>query len=310
MKNSFLTTALCLFICSNQSSASCDKQGLNVLVLGSGGPEMVAERASSGYLFREGKKAVFLIDFGRGAAMNFARAHANSNDLKAVLFTHFHVDHSADFPALIKASYFEDRETDLPVLGPSGNALMPDVRAWLESLFGSSRGAYRYLSEYLDEGDSSYKLRPESISAEQKNSTVFRKVIDGFEISAIPVTHGPIPALAYRIQRDGCSVTFSGDTNNQTKTLERLAINSNLLIAHNAVPEDASPAALSLHMPPSEITRAAAAANVGQLVLSHIMKRTESRQAETREIIEKEFKNKVSFAKDLDVYPLRESYTE
>lgn len=271
---------------------------------------MTAGRAASGYLFREGESAVFLIDFGNGAALNFARANASINDLKAVLFTHLHVDHSIEFPALVKAGFFSGRRADLPVLGPSGNEIVPDIRTWLGSLFGGENGAYKYLSEYFEEGGSNFKLRPIIISAAQKSQQQAGIIIDGYEISAIPVTHGPIPALAYRIQRGKCSVTFSGDTSNRTKTLEKLAMNSDLLIAHNAVPEDADHIALSLHMPPSEIARVAVAANIGQLVLSHIMKRTEGRQSETQAIIEKVFKNNIYFANDMDTFPLKGRHSE
>jgi ribonuclease BN (tRNA processing enzyme) len=39
-------------------------------------------------------------------------------DLDAILFSHLHIDHAADFPTLIKSSYFEERTRALPVFGP------------------------------------------------------------------------------------------------------------------------------------------------------------------------------------------------
>ena len=36
------------------------------------------------------------------------------------MFTHLHVDHTVDFPAYIKGSYFEERTQPLPVFGPDG----------------------------------------------------------------------------------------------------------------------------------------------------------------------------------------------
>jgi ribonuclease BN (tRNA processing enzyme) len=42
-------------------------------------------------------------------------------------FTHFHVDHSADFPALIFSSWFEERDRPLPVYGPAGNSEFPST---------------------------------------------------------------------------------------------------------------------------------------------------------------------------------------
>jgi len=41
--------------------------------------------------------------------LNFEYSGALFSDLPAVLFTHFHTDHSADFPGLVKGSYFRGR---------------------------------------------------------------------------------------------------------------------------------------------------------------------------------------------------------
>lgn len=222
-----------------------------------------------------------------------------------MLFTHFHVDHTADFPVLVKAYYFQSRQTDLPILGPTGNKIMPSVTTWLQDLFGKKHGAYHYLSEFVDKSYSNFKLVPVEISADRKHTEIFKKTIAGYQISAIAVTHGPIPALAYRIDMNGCSVTFSGDTSNQTKTLEKLAINTDLLIAHNAVPESSQDKiALNLHMPPSEIGRVAAKAKVKKVVLSHFMQRTEQVKKATLKAIRKQFNGPVFFANDLDVYNL------
>ncbi|MCU7960754.1 MAG: MBL fold metallo-hydrolase [gamma proteobacterium symbiont of Bathyaustriella thionipta] len=141
-------------------AAECLPQAnISLQVLGSGGPEINDGRASSGYLVWQGDKALVLLDAGSGTALNFEKSGADLNDLQAVLFTHFHVDHSVDFPAFVKASYFSGRDSDLPVFGPAGNALMPSASEFIRDLLGS-KGAYRYLQEYLlPQADSDYKIR-------------------------------------------------------------------------------------------------------------------------------------------------------
>lgn len=103
----------------------CTRTDLNLVVLGSGGPEPTDQRAGSGYLLREGDRARFLIDFGPGTSQTFERVRAQIADLHAVLFTHLHVDHTNDLPALVKASFFSTRSRDLPIYGPSGNDTVP-----------------------------------------------------------------------------------------------------------------------------------------------------------------------------------------
>jgi len=41
---------------------------------------------------------------GGGASLNYELSGAKFNDLDVVTFSHFHVDHSADFPALVKGA--------------------------------------------------------------------------------------------------------------------------------------------------------------------------------------------------------------
>ena len=105
--------------CANEVPAVCPGSGPAVQVLGSGGPQTADKRASSAYLVWLDGKARVLVDAGGGSALRFGEAEARMADLDAVAFTHFHADHSSDFPALVKSSYFESRERPLPVFGPA-----------------------------------------------------------------------------------------------------------------------------------------------------------------------------------------------
>ena len=112
---------------TSAADGHCTGQGVQLQVLGSGGPEVGDQRASSSYLIWLDGKARVLVDVGGGSSDNFGRSGAQMEDLDVILFSHFHVDHSADLPALIKSSFFDDRLRDLPVYGPSGNYWMPDT---------------------------------------------------------------------------------------------------------------------------------------------------------------------------------------
>src|ERR1700761_5853700 len=105
-------TLLLLLFSSLAPSAfpqSCGSQGIAVQVLGSGGPELQDKRASSSYLVWENGHARALIDAGGGSALRFGESGAQMSQLDVILFSHFHVDHSGEFAALIKSSWFEDR---------------------------------------------------------------------------------------------------------------------------------------------------------------------------------------------------------
>lgn len=285
-------------------ASTCSHAGLDVVVLGSGGPELSDKRASTGYLVRENGKARFIIDFGAGSSLNFERAGGEIKDLEALLFTHFHVDHSNDLPALVKASYFSGRTRDLPIYGPTGNHTIPTTPVFVERHFGE-KGVYPYLSDFLN-GEAAFTLKPVAVNADKKTPKLFETKLGGFTVKAIPVEHGLLPSLGWRIEKNGCSVTVSGDTSNAGKTLDVLAQNTDIFIAHNAVPESSTDRiAVKLHMRPSEIGRIARQTGSRSVVLTHFMRRTENVKPQTFAAIRKNYQGRLSFAQDCDIYSLK-----
>jgi len=283
---------------------TCGVSGLAVQVLGSGGPELQDKRASSSYLIWEDGHARVLVDAGGGSALRFGESGAQMSDLDVVLFSHFHIDHSGDFPALVFSSWFEDRRRPLPVYGPPGNQYMPSTTEFVHDLFGDPHGAWRYLSEMVDPGQTdSYKLEPYNVAAGFVPVPVWR--MNTMTLSAVRVIHGGFPALAWRVDLHGKRIVFSGDTNGEGDGLTRLAMNADLFVAHNAVPEGATGVQRRLHMPPSVIGETAANAHVRQLVLSHRMLRTLGKEDQTRAEIARHYAGPVTFANDLDCFAVQ-----
>jgi ribonuclease BN (tRNA processing enzyme) len=296
-----------LLSCAFSPSAaaqSCGSQGVAAQVLGSGGPELQDKRASSSYLVWQNGQARVLVDAGGGSALRFGESGAQMSQLDVLLFTHFHVDHSGDFAALIKSSWFEDRKRPLPIYGPAGNDFMPSTTEFVSDFFGDKRGAYRYLSELLVPGEEgSYKMQPHTVLANAAPLAVFHS--GDLAVSTVRVIHGPVPALAWRIEIAGKVIAFSGDTNGEGEGLPRLAMNADLFIAHNAVPEGAVGIERRLHMPPSVIGQIAGKAHVKKLVLSHRMLRTLGEEDQTQVEIRKHYAGPIEFANDLDCFPVR-----
>jgi ribonuclease BN (tRNA processing enzyme) len=226
------------------------------------------------------------------------------SQLDVILFTHFHVDHSGDFAALIKSSWFEDRKRPLPIYGPEGNDFMPSTMEFVSDFFGEKHGAYRYLSELLVPGEEgSYKMRPHSVGGSVIPAAVFHS--GDLSIYSVRVIHGGVPALGWRVEVGGKTIVFSGDTNGNGEGLVRLAKDADLFVAHNAVPEGATGVERNLHMPPSVIGQIAGDAHVKQLVLSHRMLRTLGKESQTEAEIRKRFSGPMEFANDLDCFPLK-----
>ena len=276
-------------------SAECQRERMEVQVLGAGGPELGDGFASSSYLIWLDDKARVMVDAGGGSSLNFEKSGARIEDLDAVLFTHLHVDHSADWPVHVKAAFFTDRNRDLPVFGPEGNSLLPAMTDFQQALFGD---AWPYLSEYIEsEQISEFKLPATTVSAPDHP---WQQRLERLKLAALNVNHGPLPAVAWRVELGGCVIAFSGDTSARSENLTRIAKDADLLVAHNAIPEQTRGVARRLHMPPSRIGEVANDARVKKLVLSHRMLRTLGAEEETLSFIRRHYQGPVAFAEDLD----------
>ena len=280
----------------------CGAQGVALQVLGSGGPELQDQRASSSYLIWFNGRPTVLVDVGGGSALRFGQSGASVAPLEVVLLTHLHVDHTSDLPALVKSSFFEGRTDPLPLYGPAGNGDFPSTKQFVRTLFGTPSGAYRYLAEFVSAAPSDeYHLDAHNVSVKGHE---IRPIYDshGVRVVATAVIHGGVPALAYRVEIAGASIAFSGDTNGDGGNLARLARGVDLLVAHNAVRDGATGVERALHMQPSVIGRTAQEAAVKRLVLSHRMLRTLGHEEETEASIRTSFAGPVSFSNDLDCF--------
>ena len=292
---------LTTLVSANANTRTCSGHGVELQVLGSGGPELEDKRASSSYLIWQDGRPRVLVDSGGGSALRFGQAGAHVAQLDVILFTHLHIDHSADFPALIKSSYFEDRNRPLPVYGPGGNEFFPPTTEFVADLFDIKRGAYRYLGDFLEGRQGGYVMQAHDVLLGVHEIRTLLSSGD-LSASATRVIHGGVPAIAWRISIAGKTIAFSGDTNGENGNLERLAKDADIFVAHNAIPEGESGAVLQLHMLPSVIGRIAHTAGVRQMVLSHRMLRTLGQEATTMAAIAKNYPGPVAFADDLDCF--------
>jgi ribonuclease BN (tRNA processing enzyme) len=292
-----ISILMLMLVCNNCYANQCESDQIKLQVLGSGGPELDDGRHSSGYLVWYKNKARVLIDAGAGSSVEYGQSGALFEDLQGILLTHLHVDHSADLPAFIKGSYFTSRTSDIGLYGPASNNLMPSTSDYLQRLMGI-KGAFAYLNDYVSKrADSDYNIIATDVPLVKAKAFDY-SLGNGITAKATFVHHGPVAALAWRVELAGCSIVFSGDMSNRFDVLSSFASKADILVANNAVPESATGAALNLHMTPSAIAQIAKQAQVKQLVLSHFMKRTLTIQKETQSIIRQQYRGPIHFATD------------
>lgn len=278
---------------------------LELVVLGSGGPGATG-RAGSGYLVRVDGVPRILVDAGPGTFARLGEAKLPLAKTDIVLLTHLHVDHAGELPGLFKARAVSGQgPITFNVFGPEGRqgqgkdeASFPATSRFVDLLFGS-RGAFAYLADFA----APITLKTTDLATDAKAGAAPKTIFDegGLAIVAIAGHHRDAPAVIYRIEHGGKSITFSGDIDPQGHAdLRRIAKGSSLLVFNTVVldPPGSPQILYSLHTAPKDIGEIAESSGVGKLLLSHLAPSVEKAHDAVNASIAEHYKGPVVFAED------------
>jgi ribonuclease BN (tRNA processing enzyme) len=283
--------------------AQSSTPGLELLVLGSGGPGAAGRAASSYLVFIDGLPRI-LVDAGPGSFARLGEAQVSLANTDTVLLTHLHIDHAGELPGLFKARAVSAAGPIVfNIWGPGGSAAQhqdayfPSTSRLMRLLFGP-KGAYAYLSGF----SSPMTIHAHDIPAPLKNAVPGQILNrDDLSVTAIAGHHGDAPSVIYRIAHAGRSVTFSGDIDAAgLPALRRIARATDLLVFNSVVLDPPGSAAIlySLHTPPRYIGELARDAGVRSLLLSHVSPAVDANRDAVLESIHSSYAGTVNFAKD------------
>lgn len=224
-------------------------------VLGCSGSVPAAESSASGYLVRaEGASVV--LDLGNGTFGALQR-YLDPFALDGLVLSHLHPDHCADVSALTVYRRYHPTPPQLaplPLYGP------PDAAERLVAAYAPN-AAERETTDLSDV----YSFRSYRGTSR----------IGPFELRAAPVDH-PCEAYALRLHHAGRTLVFSGDTG-PCRQLVELATGADVLLAEASwVDRPDNPP--GVHMSGRDAGAAAAAANVGRLLITHVPPWTDREQ--------------------------------
>jgi ribonuclease BN (tRNA processing enzyme) len=217
---------------------------MELTVLGAGTCVPVEGYSPAGYVLRRAEEVV-LIDAGPGTLARLERVGIRYRDLKLVLFTHLHPDHTLDLVTLLQANNATPgwkRSESLQVAGPRG------MRRFLERLYQVFEGI----------APEAYEIRVDELAESQHD-------IGGWHLATGLTGHTP-NSLAYRVEAEGRTVVFSGDAA-AVEPLARLAQGADLLVCECSFPQGWP---TSDHLTAGQAGQAAQAAGVKRLLLTHL----------------------------------------
>lgn len=282
----------------------CQNKDFTLQLLGSGGPISDDQRASSGeVIWYQGKSRV-LIDAGGGTYLRFGQSGARLEDLKLIGISHFHTDHVADLPAILKGGMFLSNKKQLLLSGPEGGAGFPSMTEFFADEFAKGKGAFAYLSGLYDATDG-INLQVNLQDIDYKSKTAQRVYdADGIKVTALGIPHGDVPNLAYRIESPEGTIVISADQNGSNDAFIDFAKGADILVMPAAIDENADAESKFMHAPPSVIGKIAAQVQPKILVLNHFMGKSLVLKQDTLDIVKKYYHGKVYASRDLSCFPI------
>ncbi|MBI3091071.1 MAG: MBL fold metallo-hydrolase [Candidatus Tectomicrobia bacterium] len=220
---------------------------MDLTVLGSGTGVPTAERGPAGYLLQIGGSLVQL-DSGAGASRALVRLGFDYRLLASLLYTHLHADHVGDLVPLLMAQRITpgfSRRQPLRIYAPRG------FRRFLATL-AQAYGPWVETPEYeltiqelwedrlaITAGDTPWSLR------------------------CLPMNHPT--CIGYRIEAEGASLVYSGDTD-VCENIVKLARRADVLILECSFHDDEK---VEGHLTPAEAGAIANRAECRTLLLTH-----------------------------------------
>ena len=250
---------------------------MKLTILGSGTCVPSKRRAPSGYLLESGSE-IILLDGGSGTLRQIANTGINYSSIATVMYTHFHVDHTAELLPLLFARKHDPAPMNsekLSIYGPEG---------MLEYILRLDQFAGSWV----------YKNNDSITVKELKADDV---IILGDCTVSCHSTYHQSKSIGYRFAADNGKIfSYTGDTDVGDRLLPLLQ-DADIALAECSFPDSSK---ITGHLTPSELARIAQSAKVKKLLLTHLYPVMDT--VEPIPIIQSLFKGNVEITEDLNEY--------
>jgi ribonuclease Z len=190
---------------------------IRVSIMGSGWGNIVRRTQAACSIFIElGNGDSFVWDMGQGSFVNYNTMQVPLSSMDKVFLTHLHMDHTTDLlPLYCFGPSSGDRFTPLKIYGPSGDKPELGVKYMMEKGMKAYTNwhvtSFRTAVPGTSPTDGGYGLEVTELDYRKSGGIAYKK--NGVTIKHWPALHVIDGAIGYRLDWNGMSVCWSGDTN-------------------------------------------------------------------------------------------------
>ena len=182
---------------------------MRVTALGTGLPTPITRaQKSTAWMVELGNGDVFLFDLGTGSMENLFGLRPDFSKMDKVFLSHLHSDHFGDLDAFIVGSWLSGRYTPLHVYGGSGETPDLGTKAAVEALMKALAWDIKGRTGILP--DLGGEVIPHEFDYKPENQVVYEE--NGVKITSWPAIHSLDGSVSYRLEWNGLSFVFGGDT--------------------------------------------------------------------------------------------------
>jgi ribonuclease Z len=180
---------------------------MRIISLGTGRPFVRRAQANCSWLIELANGDKFIMDFGSGSQANFTALEIPHQDITAYFATHLHTDHVGDFAQVWVGSWVGGRVKPLIVYGPSGP----------EAKYGIAHFVRCQMESFAWDKDTRLGTLPDAGAEVEVHEFDYRRTgvvynRNGVTIKSFPAVHVYDGPVSYRLEWNGLSFVFSGDT--------------------------------------------------------------------------------------------------
>jgi ribonuclease Z len=191
----------------NTETLAPDEMRITALGTGLPTPTTRAQKSTS-FMVELGNGDVFLFDIGSGTMVNIFGLRPDFSKMDKIFLSHLHSDHFGDLDAFVVGSWLSGRYTPLHIYGGTGETPELGTKAAVGYLIKALAWDLKGRSGLLPDGGS--KVITHEFDYKQENQVVYER--NGVTITSWPAIHSLDGAVSYRLEWNGLSFVFGGDT--------------------------------------------------------------------------------------------------